>query len=71
MVNGMTWDYKDRVWAAEPFLKGIWEYRVTKDGLDVERFIDIGSASDNVEYDSRSDSLYVGMIPKFNNLLAL
>lgn len=51
MVNGMTWDYKDRVWAAEPFLKGIMEYKLTPKGLDIVRLIEIGSSSDNVEYD--------------------
>lgn len=63
MVNGMTWDGKDRIWAAEPFLKGIWEYKLTPTGVDVVRLIDIGSSSDNVEYDPKLNSLIIGMIP--------
>jgi len=38
---GMAWDGVDRVWVAENMLKGIYEYKLTKDNLIFKRFIEL------------------------------
>lgn len=71
MLNGITWDKKDRIWIADTYAKGIHEYLIVKDGFKLNRFLNIDNAIDNLEYIEETNSLIVGLIPKLYNFFAL
>ncbi|CAD8128824.1 unnamed protein product [Paramecium sonneborni] len=71
VLNGITWDRKNRVWAADTIAKQLNEYEITNQGLIFKRFIDIENSIDNLEYDADRNSLVLGLIPKLHNYFSL
>ncbi|CAK75411.1 unnamed protein product (macronuclear) [Paramecium tetraurelia] len=71
VLNGITWDRKNRVWAGDTIAKQLNEYEITPSGLVFKRFIDIENSIDNLEYDVDRNSLILGLIPKLHNYFSL
>ena len=59
------------IWIANTYAKGIHEYKITKEGLKLNRFLQIHNAIDNLEYIKESNTIVVGLIPKLYNFFAL
>ncbi|CAD8097748.1 unnamed protein product [Paramecium primaurelia] len=71
VLNGITWNQKNLVWAADSIAKQLNEYEITNQGLVFKRYIDIENSIDNLEYDSERNSLILGLIPKMSNYFSL
>ncbi|CAK69387.1 unnamed protein product (macronuclear) [Paramecium tetraurelia] len=69
VLNGITWNQKNLVWAADSIARQLNEYELTSQGLIFKRYIDVQNSIDNLEYDSERNSLILGLIPKMNGFL--
>ena len=67
MVNGITWDKKNKVFIVDLIEKQINVYKLNLSNSEVltyQNSIQLSAHADNIEYDERTNQIYAGMIGK-------